>query len=260
MISKGVSLKLNSSETKFVWSNPKRDETCYVTSARTKTFFAPSEFPNNTEEKSLHHVATVANFLNNNKLKTSLKSEYALFQSSLILFNFISFVKCWRHFLVVNPKGPYISLEKEKGLFCVLFCYFIKRAHEIRKFHVAVVQPRLRNVQKSVMHVQSCCFANNLLLCLLFSLPSSLLKLSIVVIQKFCYHGNVTSHWPLSIGPVLLSETIFTHWNSFLSPAAEGGKMSMDWSNLFKPYYYVYKNPPQKIIYGEICGLIIPTS
>ena len=40
----------------------------------------------------------------------------------------------------------------------------------------------------------------NLLLCLLFSLPSpspsSLLKLPIVVIQKFCYHGNVTSHFP----------------------------------------------------------------
>ena len=58
---------------------------------------------------------------------------------------------------MVNPKGPYLSLEKEKAPFCVLF---IKRAHEIRKFHVAVVQPRLRNVQKSVMHVQSCCFAN----------------------------------------------------------------------------------------------------
>ena len=36
---------------------------------------------------------------------------------------------------------------------------------EIRHFHVVVVQRRLRNVQKSVMHVQSCCFANiNLLL------------------------------------------------------------------------------------------------
>ena len=31
---------------------------------------------------------------------------------------------------------------------------------EIRHFHVVVVQRRLRNVQKSVMHVQSCCFAN----------------------------------------------------------------------------------------------------
>ena len=61
---------------------------------------------------------------------------------------------------MVNPKGPYLSLEKEKGPFCVLLSYSIKRAHEIRKFHVVVVQPRLRNVQKSVMHVQSCCFAN----------------------------------------------------------------------------------------------------
>ena len=31
---------------------------------------------------------------------------------------------------------------------------------EIGRFHVLVVQRRLRNVQKSVMHVQSCYFAN----------------------------------------------------------------------------------------------------
>ena len=31
---------------------------------------------------------------------------------------------------------------------------------KIWSFHVVVVQGRLRNVQKSVMHVQSCCFAN----------------------------------------------------------------------------------------------------
>ena len=37
---------------------------------------------------------------------------------------------------------------------------------EIKHFHVVVVQWRLKNVQKSVMHVQSCCFVNlNLLLC-----------------------------------------------------------------------------------------------
>ena len=65
----------------------------------------------------------------------------------------------------LNPKGPYLSLEKEKETFCVVLTYSIKRAREIRKFHVAVVQQRLRNVQKSVMHVQSCSFANlNLLL------------------------------------------------------------------------------------------------
>ena len=33
------------------------------------------------------------------------------------------------------------------------FTYSIKQASEIEKFHVAVVQQRLRNVQKGVMHV-----------------------------------------------------------------------------------------------------------
>ena len=60
----------------------------------------------------------------------------------------------------LNLKGPYLSLEKESDNVCALLTYSIKRAREIRKFHVAVVQQRLRNVQKSVMHVQSCSFAN----------------------------------------------------------------------------------------------------
>ena len=37
-----------------------------------------------------------------------------------------------------------------------MFTSFIKR--EIRHFHVVVVQNGQRNVQKGVMHVQSCCF------------------------------------------------------------------------------------------------------
>ena len=45
---------------------------------------------------------------------------------------------------------------------------------EIRRFHVIVVQRRQRNVQKSVLHVQSSCFANQIqLLFLPFSLLSS---------------------------------------------------------------------------------------
>ena len=56
---------------------------------------------------------------------------------------------------------------------------------------MAVVQGRLRNVQKSVMHVQSCCFANQNLL--LFSRSrcrrrrhcTSLLKLPNSEVQKF---------------------------------------------------------------------------
>ena len=57
--------------------------------------------------------------------------------------------------LGLNPKGPYLSLEREKETF-VLCSPTLKRAREIRKFHVAVVQRWLKPVQKSVMHVQSC--------------------------------------------------------------------------------------------------------
>ena len=54
-------------------------------------------------------------------------------------------------------------MQTEKESFCVVFPSSTKR--EIRHYHVVVVQRRLKNVQKSVMHVQSCCFANlNLLL------------------------------------------------------------------------------------------------
>ena len=58
----------------------------------------------------------------------------------------------------LNPKEPYVSFEKEKQNFCVVLTYSIRRARQIRKFHVAVMQQRLRNVQKSAMHVQRCFF------------------------------------------------------------------------------------------------------
>ena len=82
----------------------------------------------------------------------------------------------------LNPKGPYVSLEKDKQNFCVVLTYSIKRAREIRKFDVAVVQQRLRNVQKNVIHVERCFFANLNLLFFCCS-PSPLHKLPIVVIQ-----------------------------------------------------------------------------
>ena len=38
----------------------------------------------------------------------------------------------------------------------------VSMKREIRNFYDSVVQKQLRNVQKSVMHVQSCCFVLNL--------------------------------------------------------------------------------------------------
>ena len=106
-------------------------------------------------------------------------------------------------FFRVNFKGLYQSSGKEKETLLALFTSSTKR--EIKDSHVAVVQRRPRDVQKSVMHVQSCCLANvNLLLLLPFSLPSpsSLLKLlnnrevgslvnngSHTIFDAFCYSG-----------------------------------------------------------------------
>ena len=66
----------------------------------------------------------------------------------------------------------------------ILCCVHLgrKEAREIRKFHVAVVQRWLSNVQKSVMHVQSCCFTNIHLL--LFAV---LVSVAVVVVSApFC--------------------------------------------------------------------------
>ena len=56
----------------------------------------------------------------------------------------------------LNSKGLHQSSGKEKESCCLLFSSSTKR--EIRQFHVVFVKRRQRNVQKSVMHVQSCCF------------------------------------------------------------------------------------------------------
>ena len=72
------------------------------------------------------------------------------------------FVTCWRIFLELHSKGLFLSLE-EQNENILQFTFYIKR--EIRQSHVAVVQRQQRNVQNSVMHVHSCCFADlNLLL------------------------------------------------------------------------------------------------
>ena len=67
--------------------------------------------------------------------------------------------------LELNSKGLQQSSGREKESCCLLFPSSTKR--EIRQFHVVVVQWRQRNVQKSVLHVQSCCFPclNLLILC-----------------------------------------------------------------------------------------------
>ena len=131
--------------------------------------------------------------------KRLLKSEFALFPTASILFRFILFVKSWRNFLGFEyEKTVYLILEKES--FCAAFTYSIKRAREIRKFHVAVLQRRLRSLQKRRAARTRLLFCLSkpvaFLLFLLLS-PSSLLEFPIVVIQNVCYQGNVMSQFSL---------------------------------------------------------------
>ena len=102
--------------------------------------------------------------------KRHLKSEFALLQTLSRLFHLVYFVKCWQMFLELNSKGLYQSSGKEKESCCLVF--HSSKKHEIRYFHVVVVQQRLTNVQKSMMHVQSCYFAN----------------LNLLVFRCFCCH------------------------------------------------------------------------
>ena len=81
----------------------------------------------------------------------------ALLQILSRLFNVVQFVKCWQYFLGLSSKRLSCS-GKEKESRCLEFTSSTKC--EVRHFHVVVVHWRQRNVQKSVMHVQGCCFSS----------------------------------------------------------------------------------------------------
>ena len=86
-----------------------------------------------------------------------LKSEFALpktYRAYSITFNSPNVGKFFWSWILKDC----INVEEKKRKVVVrLFPRSTKR--EIRQFHVVVVQRRQRNVQKSVMHVKSCCFA-----------------------------------------------------------------------------------------------------
>ena len=58
--------------------------------------------------------------------------------------------------LKLNAKEPYLSAEREIRFCRHLFTFSLKC--KIMQFHVEIVQKRQRNIQKSVMRVQSCHF------------------------------------------------------------------------------------------------------
>ena len=85
----------------------------------------------------------------------TIKIEFALLQTLLCSFYLFQF-KCCKTFWQLKSNGLYQSSGKGKEN-CLAFTSSTKR-EIIRHFHFVVMQLRQRNVEKSVIHVQSCCF------------------------------------------------------------------------------------------------------
>ena len=132
--------------------------------------------------------------------KHHLKSVFKLLQTLPRFFHLIHYVKCW---WIFGTKGLYQSSGKEKEGRCLLFTSSTKR--EIRQFQVLFVQQWQRNVWKSMMLVQSCCFAK--------------LKLSLFCCSR-CHHHrsclrSLICNWPLptvgTLRPGLA--TLYVFWS-----------------------------------------------
>ena len=102
----------------------------------------------NREERSLRHVTMVAKFLDYNKPKTSLKKSIRTVSNFINLTQFHLICKILAKLSEDERESTLSALEKENFVLCPC-TNSIKRAREIRKFHVADLQQRLRNAQKA---------------------------------------------------------------------------------------------------------------
>ena len=78
------------------------------------------------------------------------------------------FIDLIQFHLVCQMLTKLSGVDSERTI-SVMKKYPMKRACEIKKFHVALLQGRLRSEQKKYDHMQSCCFAK---INQLFSFPS----------------------------------------------------------------------------------------
>ena len=88
------------------------------------------------------------------------RMRFASFQTSSRLFGSAQLVNCTRFFLELNSYGLHLGSKRQKKILRRIFNSAIKR--RIRRFDVVAVKWTSRNVLKSVMHVQSCCFAHKI--------------------------------------------------------------------------------------------------
>ena len=91
-------------------------------------------------------------------MKASLKNGLRIFLNFYAIIPLALLLKR-REFWLELKRGGRARVQTEMVEFIALsFPYSSKL--KVWSFHVVVVQAQQRNVQKSVMHVQSCCFAH----------------------------------------------------------------------------------------------------
>ena len=87
----------------------------------------------------------------------------------------------------------FLGLSAKEKFFCAVFTYSIKWVHEI--WNHATATKKCTKKHDARAKFLFCYYKPVALLMFFLPSPSLLLKLHIVVIQKFCYHGNLTSHF-----------------------------------------------------------------
>ena len=100
--------------------------------------------------------------------KTSLEKSIHAFSIFINVIPFHSISQMLRNFFrTFNSKGLFLISEKEKENCCLVFASYVKR--ETRRFLRSIRATTAKNctktwiilsLQKSVMHEQSCCFAD----------------------------------------------------------------------------------------------------
>ena len=104
-------------------------------------------------ERRSHYVMMLwqQNFWMTTNRKCHSKTEFTLFQTLATLFSFIFIYLILANFSGVKSERTVSKFRKRKRKLLRSF----KPEHEIRKFHVLVMQWWLRSVQKTVMYMQS---------------------------------------------------------------------------------------------------------
>ena len=103
-------------------------------------------------------------------------------------------MKCWRNFLGLNPKGSYLSLEKEKENF--VLCSSTPWSGRVSCHSRATMAKKCTKKRDARAKLLFCSSKPIALSPFSLPSPSSLLPIvANVAIQKFCYHGNVMSHF-----------------------------------------------------------------